>query len=141
MSININILSNFNGAGFNKLERELSRLQTPMEKIGATAKALGPMATIGLGALTALGVGAVKAAEDAQIADNRLSNIAKSMGIFGTETDKVVSRLDAFATATMKATGIDDELIKSTQAKLLTFKNLASTAIMATACYKFTKPI
>lgn len=128
MSININILSNFNGAGFNKLERELSRLQTPMEKIGATAKALGPMATIGLGALTALGVGAVKAAEDAQIADNRLSNIAKSMGIFGTETDKVVSRLDAFATATMKATGIDDELIKSTQAKLLTFKNLASTA-------------
>jgi hypothetical protein len=40
----------------------------------------------------------------------------------------VTDRLKAFADQTMKATAVDDELIKSTQAKLLTFKNLAKTA-------------
>jgi TP901 family phage tail tape measure protein len=56
MSININILSNFNSSGFDKLGKELGRLDTPMEKLGATTRALAPAATVALGALT---VGAV----------------------------------------------------------------------------------
>jgi TP901 family phage tail tape measure protein len=51
MSININILSNFNSSGFDKLSRELGRLDTPMEKLGATTRMLAPAAIIGLGAL------------------------------------------------------------------------------------------
>jgi len=50
MTININILSNFNGAGFDKLSRELQRLDTPIEKIGAVTRSLAPAAIIGLGA-------------------------------------------------------------------------------------------
>ena len=128
MSININILSNFNGSGFDKLSRELDRLKTPMEKIGAVSKTLAPAAQIGLVALGGLAVGAIRAAEEAQVADNRLDSVARSMGLFGHSTDDVTDRLKAFADATSKKVAVDDELIKSTQAQLLTFEFLAKTA-------------
>jgi len=128
MSININILSNFNGSGFDRLEKELKRLTTPMEKIGAVSRALAPAAVIGLTALTGMAVGAVRAAEEAEVADNRLRNIVTSMGLFGTQTETVTQRLFEFADATELATAVDGDLIRSTQAKLLTFKNLAITA-------------
>ena len=128
MSININILSNFNGSGFDKLSRELDRLNTPMEKIGAVSKTLAPAAMIGLTALSGLAVGALRAAEEAQVANNRLDSVAQSMGLFGTNTKNVTDRLKAFADETMKKIGVDDELIKSTQAQLFTFKELAETA-------------
>jgi hypothetical protein len=75
-----------------------------------------------------MAVGAVRAAEEAEVADRRLANIAESMNLFGASTDQVVKRMTEFADATMLATGVDDEIIKSTQAKLLTFKELAVTA-------------
>jgi hypothetical protein len=128
MSININILSNFNGAGFDKLSRELGRLSTPIEKVAAVSRSLAPAAIIGLTALSGMAVGAVRAAEEAEVADRRLANIAESMNLFGSSTDKVVKRMTEFADATMLATAVDDEIIKSTQAKLLTFANLAATA-------------
>jgi hypothetical protein len=128
MSININILSNFNGAGFDKLQKELNRLTTPLEKVAAVSRTLAPAAQIGLLALSGMAVGAVRAAEEAEVADRRLQNIAESMNLFGASTDRVVERMTEFADATMLATGVDDEIIKSTQAKLLTFKNLAETA-------------
>jgi TP901 family phage tail tape measure protein len=62
MSININILSNFNSSGFDKLSRELGRLDTPIEKIGAVTRSLAPAAIIGLGALA---VGASKSVTEA----------------------------------------------------------------------------
>ena len=126
--IKINILSNFNAQGFSKLQRELKRLDTPIEKLGAVTRSLAPAAQIGLVALTALGASAIRAAEDAQVADRRLASIAESMNLFGTQTGAVTKRLTEFANATMKQTAIDDEVIKATQAKLLTFKNLAATA-------------
>jgi len=126
--IKINILSNFNAQGFSKLQRELKRLDTPIEKLGAVTRSLAPAAQIGLVALTALGASALRAAEDAQVADRRLASVAESMNLFGTQTGAVTKRLRDFADATMKQTAIDDEVIKATQAKLLTFKNLAATA-------------
>ena len=131
MSININILSNFNGSGFDRLEKELKRLDTPIEKIGAVSKALAPAAMIGLTALTGMAVGAVRAAEEAQVANNRLDSVAQSMGLFGANTKNVTDRLKAFADDTMKKIAVDDELIKSTQAQLFTFKELAETADVA----------
>ena len=62
MSININILSNFNSSGFDKLSRELKRLDTPIEKLGAVTRSLAPAAIVGLGALA---VGASKSVTDA----------------------------------------------------------------------------
>ena len=128
MSININILSNFNGSGFDKLSRELDRLNTPMEKLGAVSRTLAPAASIGLVALGGLAVGAIRAAEEAEVANNRLDSVAQSMGLFGANTKAVTDRLKAFADETSKKVAVDDELIKSTQAQLLTFKFLAQTA-------------
>jgi len=128
MAITINILSSFKNTGFQRLEKELSRLETPMQKVAATARALGPAATVGFGALALGATQAIQAAEDVQVADARLQQIAESMNLFGTETTKVVGRLKEYATATMEATAVDDEQIKAVQAKLLTFKELAGTA-------------
>jgi hypothetical protein len=75
-----------------------------------------------------LAVGAVRAAEEAQVANNRLDSVAQSMGLFGTNTKVVTDRLKDFADETMKKIAVDDELVKSTQAQLLTFKDLAVTA-------------
>jgi glutamyl-tRNA reductase len=75
MSININILSNFNGTGFDKLTRELDRLNTPMEKIGAVSRTLAPAAIIGLTALSGMAVGAVRAAEEAGALGSTLNQL------------------------------------------------------------------
>jgi hypothetical protein len=50
------------------------------------------------------------------------------MGLFGSNTKNVTDRLKSFADETMKKIAVDDELIKSTQAQLLSFKELAATA-------------
>jgi phage-related minor tail protein len=67
-------------------------------------------------------------AVEGQKVDAVLGKVADSMGLFGGQTDTVVKRLQDYATAQMKMTGIDDDVIKTAQAKLLTFKNLASSA-------------
>ena len=128
MSININILSNFNGSGFNKLEKELKRLTTPIEKVAAVSRSLAPAAVIGLTALTGMAVSAVRAAEEAQVANDRLDAVAKSMNLFGSQTEKVTDRLKEFAEANERSLAVDADIIKATQTKLFTFKNLAQTA-------------
>jgi phage-related protein len=50
------------------------------------------------------------------------------MGLFGDTTDNVNKRLIDYANATARATGVDQNSIKATQAKLLTFKELAQSA-------------
>jgi phage-related protein len=70
----------------------------------------------------------VKASEEAKVADDRINQVAKSMGLFGAGTGEVVGRLNDYSSALMKNIGVDDESIKATQAKLLTFKELAKTA-------------
>jgi hypothetical protein len=126
--IKINILSNFNSQGFTKLQRELKRLDSPIEKLGAVTRSLAPAAQVGLVALGAMGVAAVRAAEEAQQANNRLDAVAKSMNLFGSATDQVTDRLKAFAETNERSLAVDADIIKATQAKLLTFKNLAQTA-------------
>jgi hypothetical protein len=126
--IKINILSNFNAQGFSKLQRELKRLDTPIEKLGAVTRSLAPAAQVGLVALSAMGVAAVRAAEEAQQANNRLDAVAKSMNLFGAATNTVTDRLKAFAETNERSLAVDADIIKATQAKLLTFKNLAVTA-------------
>jgi hypothetical protein len=50
------------------------------------------------------------------------------MGLFGSSVGEVNDRLIKYAEATARATGIDQNSIKATQAKLLTFKELAQSA-------------
>ena len=69
------------------------------------------------------------AAGEAEVSSNKkLENVAKSMGLFGDQADKVSKRLEDLSGKQQIALGIDDDTIKSTQMKLLTFANLAKTA-------------
>lgn len=71
---------------------------------------------------------AILAAEDVTKANSRIEQINKSMGLFGDQTDAVSQRLIDYAGTQELLLATDAEVIKATQAKLLTFKNLALTA-------------
>ena len=69
--------------------------------------------------------------EEMSTANARILQVATSMGLFGNQTAIVADRLQKLARATALQTGVDANSIKMTQAKLLTFKELAATADVA----------
>jgi len=79
-------------------------------------------------AISALTYKLLLAGEAANSADARVRNIAKSMGLFGNQSDEVAERLNNVADKIELQTGVDGAAIQMTQAKLLTFKELAQTA-------------
>jgi len=79
-------------------------------------------------AIGAFAVKSIAAGEAAATANARISQINESMGLFGSSVGNVNKRLIEYAEATARATGVDTNSIKATQAKLLTFKELAKTA-------------
>lgn len=99
------------------------------------AGGMGSAFVVGSAAVAAAGAVAVGAAakfaglaEEEAVANARIRNIADSMGLFGGASEEVTDRLVKLARQQALATGIDDSTIKLTQAKLLTFKELAATA-------------
>lgn len=111
---------------------DVSKFSRRMQSLGGTFADLGKKALLGTAvvglALGKMAFDALKAAEEAQVANSRLDSIAQSMGLFGDQAGKVSKRLQDYASAQSLATGIDDEAIKATQAKLLTFQELAKSA-------------
>ena len=61
-------------------------------------------------------------------ADIQLKFMLENMQGISTATNATVARLSKYATTVQKATGIDDEQIKSVQKKILVFKSLRATA-------------
>jgi hypothetical protein len=106
-----------------KLNDKVSSISSGMVKaIGGIAVALG---------FTGIVSGlrdAVAAAEEAQVANERIDAIAKSMDLFGVQTKKTTDRIKAFADEQELLVGVEAEVIKATQAKLLTFKEVARSA-------------
>ena len=94
--------------------------------IGRVVGALG--LTLGFSAMVRGFKDATAAAEEAEVANERIDAIALSMGEFGTQTQKVTKRIKEYAEQQSLSVGVDDEVIKATQAKLLTFRNLTKTA-------------
>lgn len=90
-----------------------------------SAKAALP-ATLALGALTGAAGLFAKQAEEAEIAQRRLGQILKSMGF-----EDATERVSAYADTLEKQVAVDGEVIKATQAKLATFKNLTATVNQA----------
>ena len=110
-----------------------------LRNAGKSALTFGSVLKTGMGlALGAIGALAtalftflpnfIKMGEEARRSERRLENIAKQMGLFGKNTDVVTKRLSDYATAISIATGVDDELVRSAEAILLTFKQVAKTA-------------
>lgn len=106
----------------------LSSIKTPLTAVAAGAAAVG--AAIGAAAISAykLTESLVNAGEAARKEDAILGNVVKRMGLFGTGADKITEKMIKYADATELATGLDAGIIKSTQAKLSTFEEVAKTA-------------
>ena len=104
-------------------------------KAGAAAKK-GALALAAMGsAAIVVGVKWAKMAELAAIADQRIVQIARSMALFGNQTGPVTKRIQDYADALERETGVTAETIKAAQAKLLTFRQLALTADIAGAAF------
>ena len=128
MAIALPIISEWNPKGIDKAIADFKKLGTTGEKAAFAIKKAAVPAAAALVAIGATAVSAIKAGEAFATANARVANIADSMGLFGTETKAVTDRLLTLAEATGRQIGVDNLSIKATQAKLLTFKNLAATA-------------
>ena len=124
-SVKVVIKSVFDDKELKRASRDFANATKGIRTLGLVAGA----AFIGAAAVTVkFGASAIKAAEDVATANARLAQINTSMGLFGASTQTVTNRLIKYAEANEIATATDAESIKATQAKLLTFKELAATA-------------
>lgn len=128
MSVLIPIVSEFNSKGLDKAIKEFKQLEGAGAKAQFALKKAALPAAAALGALGVAAKGAIAAGEAAATANARIAQINESMGLFGETTGEVNKRLIDYANATARATGVDQNSIKATQAKLLTFKELAQSA-------------
>jgi len=128
MAVYLPIISQFKDDGIRKANKSFKDLEGTGAKVAfAFKKALVPALAV-VGALAGATKGLIEAGEKASTANARIRQIATSMNLFGKEADKVTDRLVDLANKTARQTGLDQNAIKETQAKLLTFKNLAATA-------------
>ena len=118
------------------LSKGLNQGSNEVQSFGSKVGAFGKKAALAFAAAgIAAAAFAVKFAKDAIVAGEaaatanaRIEQINKSMGLFGKSTNEVNKALIDYAEKTARATGVDTNSIKATQAKLLTFKELAATA-------------
>jgi hypothetical protein len=128
MTISIPIISEFNGKGIDKAKKEFAQLETVGQKAQFAIRKAAIPAALAVGALAAAGKSALAAGEEVNSANNRILQINTAMGLFGKETQQVTDRINKLAEAQGVELGISNLTIKATQAKLLTFKNLAKSA-------------
>ena len=128
MAITVSIGSDFKPQGLDRAIKEFQSLEGAGAKAAFAIKKAAVPAAAALTAITVLGKKFINAGEAAATAEAAIENIAKQMDLFGGDTKKVTDRLIAYAEATARATGVDNLAIKATQAKLLTFGELAKTA-------------
>ena len=119
-------------ADISDFTKGMDQSQKQTQTMGDRLKKFGKMAAVGLAAAGAaagaFAVKAIAAGEAAATSNARIDQINTSMGLFGASTDEVTASLINYANETARATGIDQNSIKATQAKLLTFKEIAKTA-------------
>jgi len=128
MAINIPIITEFSGKGIDKAKKEFAQLETVGQKAQFAIRKAAIPAALAVGALAAAGKSALAAGEEVNSANARISQINKTMGLFGDSTDAVDKRLIKLAESQALLTGVSNIQIKEQQAQLLTFKNLAKTA-------------
>jgi hypothetical protein len=133
MTISIPLVTQFNDKGLRQATRDIDKFSTKAKKQFDGLAATGRKLAIGLAgaavATVAIGRTLIQAGETASTSNARINQIAQSMGLFGDATAAVSQRLIEYAETTARATGVDQNSIKATQAKLLTFSELGKTAI------------
>jgi hypothetical protein len=130
-TLKLSILADIAGLskGLNKGSSEVQGFGSKMADFGKKAAAAFAVAGIAAAAFAVkFAKDAIVAGEAAATANSRIEQINKSMNLFGESTGEVSAALIDYAEKTARATGVDTNSIKATQAKLLTFKELAATA-------------
>jgi hypothetical protein len=130
--LNVEILGEFKKltSATQGAENSLKGLQDKVTGIGkGIGRAVGGIAlALGFTGIVSGLRDAVQAAEEAQVANERIDAIAKSMDLFGNQTKRTTDRIKDFAEEQELLIGVEAEVIKATQAKLLTFKEVALSA-------------
>lgn len=126
-NITFNLVANDKASGtVNKFGGALDKQKSRFDSLKNAAKlAVGAFA---VKKVIDFGAGLITAAEDGIKAQAALTNVTESMGLFGDQADDVARRLSAYADKQALATGVDDDAIRATQTKLMTFKEVAKTA-------------
>lgn len=124
-NVRVVLKSVWDDKGVRDAQKELGNLG---KGIGVAFAAAGAAVAGATAVIANFSAKAVTAAEDVRQADNRLGQVAESMGIFGAQTQAVTDRLIGLAEANEINLATDAETIKLAQAKLLTFKELAGSA-------------
>ena len=122
-AINLPIVSKFIDKGVKDAQGAFGGLGKTLGKLGGAVAA-----AFSVTAISNFVSSSVQGAEAAAIASRRLEQVAESMGVFGAQTAAVTKRLNEYAEANEFNLAVDADVIKATQAKLLTFKELALTA-------------
>lgn len=121
--INLPIISKFDDKGVKQATKAFDGIGSSLGKLAGVVAAV-----FSVRAIANFTKDSIAGAEAAEIASRRLAQVAESMAIFGNETSTVVKRLNEYAEANEFNLAVDADVIKATQAKLLTFKELAQTA-------------
>lgn len=129
MAVIVPILSTFNDKGIKSAVRQFQTAKTSIQKFGAVGKifeGVGKSLTKNLTVpLIAAGGGLAvlaKSAEQAEIANRKLDAVLTSMGF-----PQATQRVSNYAEELERTLAIDADIIKATQTKLATFKNLTAT--------------
>jgi hypothetical protein len=132
LALNVEILGEFKKLtnATKGAEGSLAKLNDKVNSVSSgIGKAIGGLAVaLGFTGIVSGLKDAVRGAEEAKIANDRIDAIAKSMDIFGNQTKRTTDRIKEFADQQELLVGVEAEVIKATQAKLLTFKEVATSA-------------
>lgn len=134
-AVNVVIKGDYDNSDIQRAIRDLQRLGGNVETSGSKLATFGKVAAVAAAAGIAIAAketfdfakASINAAQEAQIADDRFNQIAKSMGFVGKGYQGATARANEYATALSAQIGVEDESIKAVQAKLLTFKAVGKT--------------
>jgi len=134
MAVVISFVGKFDGKDLERAQREMAKLGGVADSTGGRFEglrkaglAVAAGVAVAAAATVKFGADAVTAAQEAQVADKRLQQVATSMGLVDGAYAGGIQRLNEYSTALSKNLGVEDESIKAVQAKLLTFKQLGKT--------------
>jgi len=106
----------------------ISGISTPLGAIAKVGLAIGAAFTAAAGAVAVAAYKLNSIGEEGRASDAKLKNVVKTMGLFGGQSEVVANRLLDVADATARKIGVDDDLIASTQAILMSFEDIGKSA-------------
>ena len=109
----------------------LASISSPLAAVGKAGLAIGAAFTAAAGAVGYAAYKLNSIGEEGRASDTKLKNVVSTMGLFGNQADVVATRLLDVADATARKIGVDDDLIASTQAIVMSFEDIGKSADVA----------